>query len=202
MNIKICGIQSIKDVTIAIHAGAHFVGLNFVRSSKRRISMERAQQIMQYVRSLSSPVQVVGVFQHQTYEYINMVAHQLDLDYVQLHGSESPKFVSCISKPVIKVFSLKSDFDVEKTAKTMKEYHAAYYLIDRMVQGKGDVLSPEKVSMLAKLVPFFLAGGLTPGNVGDIVTATKPYGVDVASGVETNGTIDKQKVYEFISVFK
>jgi len=199
MLIKICGIQSVEDAKTVIDAGAHFIGLNFVRSSKRRISVHTAHEIVRHIRYLSPKVQIVGVFQNQTPEYINMIADQISLDLVQLHGGESPKFVSNISKPVIKAFSLDSKFDVAQTVQSMKAYNVAHYLIDRKAQGRGEVLSSHQVAQLAHYVDFFLAGGLTPENVKGIVATTKPYAVDVAGGVEVDGRIDEKKVKEFVT---
>ncbi len=199
MKTKICGIQSVKDARIVMQAGAHYIGLNFVPSSKRRVTIDVAHQIIRFIRLTPSDIKIVGVFQNQTSDYVNMLADNLGLDFVQLHGNETPTYCTQIEKPIIKVFSLDADFNVEDTLRFMQQYHVAHYLIDRKIQGSGDMLSVVPLKDLAKQIPFFLAGGLTPENIQAIVLAVKPYGVDVAHGVESDGVIDEGKIKKFVS---
>ena len=199
MKTKICGIQSVTDAQMVIKSGADYIGLNFVRSSKRRVTMDVAHQITQFIHATPSDIKTVGVFQNQTSDYVNMLADNLGLDFVQLHGNEMPSYCTQIERPVIKAFALDSDFNVEETYRHMSNYHVAYYLVDRKVQGEGGMLSVDRLAELAVHVSFFLAGGLTLQNIHSIVLAVKPYGIDVARGVETDQKIDEEKVHSIIT---
>ena len=80
----------------------------------------------------------------------------------------------------------------------MKQYKVDYYLLDRIKQGEGPMLNLEKASFLSKLFPLILAGGLNPENIASVITRVKPHAVDVASGVETDGEQDLEKIRMFI----
>lgn len=199
--VKICGIQTVDDALSSIEAGADFIGLNFVRSSHRRVDFETASEIVNFVRDQQKGdrPKIVGVFKDQSYPYVNLIADNLKLDFVQLHGEESLEYCALMTVAVIKVFSLTNKFDLEKTYQNMKRYSVAHYLVDREIQGQGTHLNINKIKELAQMIPFFLAGGLTPEKIKSISLVVKPYAVDVASGVETDGNIDKNKVSAFIS---
>ena len=197
--VKICGIRTIDDVKKAIVAGADFIGLNFVSTSKRRVDLQTAKTI---VKNLKGLVQVVGVFQNQPVEYVNKVAQELQLDYVQLHGSESPNYCDLVSTRVIKVFSLESEFDPKTLSKNLKKYQVGHFLFDRQVQGKGKNLNPKLIRRIANSYPIFLAGGLNSQNIYEVVNFAKPFAVDVAGGVESKGKIDADKVRAFIQKAK
>ena len=143
-------------------------------------------------------IKTVGVFQKQTSDYVNMVADNVGLDFVQLHGDETPEYCSRIERPIIKAFKLESSFDVEKAFRSMSKYHVAHFLVDRRVQGEGEPLQIDKLRELAKFTTFFLAGGLTPINTTSIALAVSPYGLDVAGGVETDRKINVEKVRSII----
>jgi len=199
MKTKICGIQSIQDAQIVLQSGADFIGINFVRNSKRLVTLDRGREIIQYIHSTGSDCKTVGVFQNQTCDYINMLSGNVGLDLVQLHGDETPEFCTCIERPVIKAFSLEPRFDVEKTSQHMNKYKVAHFLVDRDVQGEGELLQISQLKELAKRTSFFLAGGLTPDNVQSIARNVNPFGLDVAGGVESDQKIDQKKVYEFVN---
>lgn len=195
--VKICGIRSQESVQTAIDGGADFLGFNFVSTSKRYISPLRAKHI---ITSVSSSISCVGVFQNSSVEEILSIVNDLHLDYVQLHGNESPNFCEDLSEftKIIKTISLPSDFDVKNTEKMMEKYQVAYFLLDRMDRGRGEMLDPQKAEELNKKFPLFYAGGLNPKNVFSLVKEASPYGVDVAGGIETDGKENMQKIRQFI----
>lgn len=197
--VKICGIRSLESAKVAIDAGADFIGLNFVPTSKRRVDYNLAKEISKQAKG---NIQLVGVFQDQPIELIDQYVADLDLDFVQLHGNEDPIYCQNVSANVIKVFSLPNDFDIEQVHGQMKQYPVAYFLIDREKQGKGEVLDIKKVALLSKSFLSFLAGGLTPENVGTIARQVQPFAVDVAGGIETNGKEDINKIKEFNKMVK
>lgn len=199
IKVKICGIKNLEEARIAIQTGADMIGFNFVRSSKRRIDVDYAKEIISKCRSNNKlKTKFVGIFQNQTFEYVNMVSECLDLDFIQLHGDECPTYVVLMKRPVIKALSLYTDFNLATVTNKMKKYGVAYFLLDRQIQGKGEMLNKEKVKEICKIFPTILSGGLTPENIRDFINHASPTGVDVASGIETNGRIDYKKMKEFI----
>lgn len=180
---------------LASYAGADFIGLQFIPSSKRIISLSLAEEIS---HNLKGKVNLVGVFKNQSLEEVNKICNKIGLDYAQLHGDEDQIFCKNVTVPVIKAFGLKVTFNPRKTVQHMKTYSVAYYLIDREKRGEGEMLSMDSASHLAKVFPLFFAGGLTPENVTKIAKKVRPFAVDVASGIETDGTIDLKKMQIFI----
>ncbi|MDP3987561.1 MAG: phosphoribosylanthranilate isomerase [Candidatus Levybacteria bacterium] len=192
VKIKICGIRSLESAKAAVLAGADFLGFNFVESSRRFVKPLDAKKI---IETLKGKVKTVGVFQNQEINYINDLVNFLGLDFVQLHGNESPEFCSEIRCKIIKVFS-------NETIKTMKQYPVDYFLIDREEQGEGDVVDMERAAIVSAQYPLFLAGGLNQNNVLEMINLVKPYAVDVAGGIETEGVEDVGKIKEFLKIAK
>ena len=197
--VKICGIRSLEAALVAVDAGADFLGFNFVPTSKRYIDPSVAKTIIEAVKD---KVQVVGVFQDVDKETIREICSLLSLDFVQLHGKETPAFCREIKTPVIKAFALASDFDYEVISGMFGSYDIAYYLIDRHVQGAGEQLAVDRVKPLGNMFPLFVAGGLTVDNVGQVVSEVQPFAVDVAGGIETDGKEDHQKIKDFVKKAK
>lgn len=193
--VKICGIRSLVAAQTAIYAGAKFLGFNFVPGSRRRISPEFAKQI---ITQIKNQVQIAGVFQNQPLDDVNKVAEFLDLDFIQLHGDENQEYIAGLNRPVIKALQLESDFDLNKVLKSMNSIDVQYFLLDRKKQGKGKMLNIEKLNMLCKSYQIFIAGGLNLQNVAEVIESAEPFAVDVASGIETNGVEDLEKIKLFI----
>lgn len=193
--VKICGIRSLMAAQTAVYAGAKFLGFNFVPGSRRRISPVFAKQIIDQIKN---QVKIVGVFQNQPFEEVNKIAQFLDLDFVQLHGEEDAGYVSEMQRPVIKTLQLEADFDLNKVLKSLNSLDVQYFLLDRLKQGKGKMLKTEKLNILCKSYKIFVAGGLNPQNVVDVVRSVEPFAVDVASGIETGGVEDLEKIKLFI----
>ncbi|WP_175631796.1 phosphoribosylanthranilate isomerase [Virgibacillus siamensis] len=194
MLIKICGIQSEEAAQAAVDAGADYIGFVFA-PSKRQITPERAAEI---TAGLSSSIRKVGVFVNETKENIEQTAKTAGLDVIQLHGDEPPEFAADLDYPVLKAYPMTSDFPSKAPV-----YPCDYLLVDsprgpnrggngttfdwKLLSDSG--LDPEKI---------ILAGGLTPDNVQAAITAVNPAGVDVSSGVETNGQKDAAKISRFV----
>lgn len=197
--VKICGITTLEDAKSALALGADFLGFNFVPTSKRYIHPVAAKRIIDEV---GQKAKIVGVFKDESADMVNTTAQFLSLDFVQLHGSEDESYVTRVLTPVIKVFQLPSDFDARDVIAQMKQYNAAYFLLDREKQGQGKLLNKENVAEVASVMSVFLAGGLTPENVNGFAMLAKPYAMDVAKGVETDGKKDKEKMQAFINNVK
>jgi phosphoribosylanthranilate isomerase len=218
INIKICGLTNTSDALLAVRAGATHLGIIFVQESPRCINLQDAQKIVEAVQKKAV---VVGVFQNQSPETIAETVVKTGIDAVQLHGDEDPAFCRSIAlrlgKDVIKTIILKTDTDKETTQFLLNQQIAAYgsqvacLLFDRAKgQLSGEWLSSAlaQVSSLEKqndplLPPYFFAGGLTPDSIEDVLANIKPFGLDVASGVETSpGQKDPALVTAFIAKAK
>ncbi|MCJ7842173.1 phosphoribosylanthranilate isomerase [Lederbergia sp. NSJ-179] len=199
MRVKICGIKKLETAQTAVEAGADLLGFVFA-NSKRRISPEKAAEI---IKELPAHVKSVGVFVNESKEEIQRIACLANLDYVQLHGHESPALCAGLKIPVIKSFSIKEEKDLNQ----LKDYDCAYYLLDSPgVQYAGGSGIPFNWNLLQeKHLPndrLILAGGLTAENVQRAMAKVHPEIVDVSSGVETDGEKDASKIVEFIQTVK
>ncbi|HLR64272.1 MAG TPA: phosphoribosylanthranilate isomerase [Pseudogracilibacillus sp.] len=198
MYVKMCGMMSEKDVQAANVAQADMVGFVFA-PSKREISVDLAKQL---AKEASSNLKKVGVFVNETVDYIHDIAARVGLDYVQLHGDETADFVKQIQLPVIKAFSID-----EAEVTNLNHYHCDYFLIDSPGQqyrgGSGKAFNWQRILEL-KLnhKQLILAGGLTSENVFDAIQQVKPFGVDVSSGIESEGVKDPLKMRTFIEQAK
>jgi len=203
VRVKICGIRDLPTALLAVEAGAHALGFVFARSS-RQVTPTQAREI---IRQLPPYVAKVGVFVDEGRERLEEIAAYCGLDVVQLHGSETPEYCRGLSKPVVKAIRVKDLESLEVlqayTNLPMDRFQIAGFLLDTYRPGQAggtgetfnwDLVEPAK----SYGKPVILAGGLNPENVKAAISATRPYGVDVSSGVETNGAKDPVKIQEFI----
>lgn len=185
VKVKICGITNGKDARRACKAGADFLGFNFYRKSPRYITPASARRI---VRKLPRTVEAVGVFVNEPEENMLSIAKSVGLDYVQLHGEESPATILSLRRSfaVLKAVRVRSSF---RLSDLHKYRNASAILLDgfdpavRGGTGKTFDWSRARGSQ-KKRHRIFLAGGITPDNVGKAISIAKPYAVDVCSGVE------------------
>lgn len=194
MLVKICGIKTIEAATVAVQAGADFIGFVFA-PSKRQITPTHAAKI---ANTVPTSVLKVGVFVNETVENMHKIAEQVGLDVIQLHGDEQPDVLERLPYQTIKAFSID-----QVNEKTIKSFPADYYLIDSPIGehrgGTGKTFDWNLATELA-IDPskILLAGGLSPSNVKAAIEQVNPAGIDVSSGVETNGVKDHQKIRQFI----
>ena len=152
---------------------------------------------------------MVGLFADQPLEEVNEVIAHCGLDAVQLCGRESVEYAAGVDCQVIKVVHVPESFrapdDVPQLAERVQEYADAGCLVtlDRLVEGiqGGTGLSfnlDVAASLSSRGNDFLLAGGLTPANVGRVISAVRPWGVDVSSGIETLGRKDRRKIQRFV----
>jgi len=188
--LKVCGVQSVREAHACRKAGVDMIGLNFVPTSKRRISFQTAQRIIQDLRKHSPAVSVVGIFQDQDLHEVNTVAKNVQLDYVQLSGEEPLSYVKKVELPVIKGISVLSEKDVNRAEKYVP--YVAHILFDGAAPGSGQSFRHGLAKGFQH--PFILAGGINPENVRAFVQLIEPLGIDVASGVETNEKRDLKKI--------
>ena len=211
--VKICGIREVEHAVVAAQAGADYVGLVFVPERRRRVSVDAAQAIGSALSAAGEGTpRLVGLFAGQPLAEVAATVTAAGLDLAQLCGDESLEYCSRLRDDagvgVIKVFHVTGDAAGPETsdwAGAMRDFHAAGHLItlDRMVDGlQGGTGQTFDWDVAARLSgqghDFLLAGGLTPENVGRAVAAVRPWGVDVSSGVETNGVKDPDKIRAFV----
>lgn len=189
--VKICGLKTEKHVQCAIENGADFVGFVFA-ASKRQITLNEAKQLC---KNIPHSVKKVGVFKDASREEILMVATELQLDFIQYHGNETPEFIRSIPFPSIKAFSVSKHFTMANVSK----FDCDYYLFDAPVAGSGKTFDWSMLDDVQSIKDkFILAGGLNANNVEDAIRTFSPIMVDVSSGVETDGVKDCEKIKEFI----
>ena len=186
--LKICGVRHVADAQFCESIGVDFIGLNFVPASKRHIDRQTGTEICASVRNIKT----VGVFQNQPVDYVNSVARQLDLHYIQLAGDENVRTIKQCNRPVIKTIIIRGENDL----KPLEDFipHVAYFIIDGPNPGCGESFSWNILGSLS--VPYFIAGGINANNAARAVSETHPLGVDVASGIESNGLPDQNKIEE------
>jgi phosphoribosylanthranilate isomerase len=198
IQVKICGITRLEDAQAAVDAGADALGFVFYPPSPRYVTPEQAEQIVQ---TLPPFVTTVGLFVDAALDIINDTAARCGLDRIQLHGRETPEYCRQVTRPVIKAVRIK---DAASLAH-VPDYKVSAYLLDTYVEGAlpggtGASFSWELAARAKPFGPVILAGGLTPENVEVAIVQTRPYGVDVSTGVErAPGIKDHQKVREFIA---
>ncbi|MEP7148760.1 MAG: phosphoribosylanthranilate isomerase [Acidobacteriota bacterium] len=198
--VKICGITSLDDARIAVDAGADMLGFNFYEKSPRYIGPSSAKAILE---ELPPQVISVGVFVNSSLAELERIYSDLSLDVIQLHGDESADFVSRLKAAtgakMIKVVRVSADF----SASIALEYDVDHFMLDsdaRAFGGSGATFDWDAAVKFSEFVPnFYLAGGLTPANVGEAIRKARPFAVDVCSGVELEKRIkDPLKVVAFV----
>lgn len=212
MWIKICGIRDEAGRKAAIDAGADAIGLNFYRESRRFVEIDQAARIME---TLPASVAGVGVFVNESPEDVVRICNEVGLTYAQLHGDETPEMLARIMKingspTLIRAFRVGDEGlgEVEDYLRDLHEFQVELHacLIDaraKNVYGGSGRRAPWKLIAdgykYDDWPPLILAGGLTPDNVHDAIEMVRPWGVDVAGGVESApGVKDKNLVEKLV----
>ena len=201
MIIKICGITNPEDALAAIEAGADLLGFNFYRKSARYIEPATARSIIVQIRSGVRVPRLIGVFVNSPALEIQSILREVDLDQAQLHGDESIELLTQVRG--FKALRPQSLVEAEDQAKTYATSDTPALLIDAYRKGEyggtGHSGDWSLAAQIAHQYPILLAGGLTPENVADAIRQVQPWGVDVASGVESApGKKDAAKMRAFV----
>jgi len=199
--VKICGITNLADALAAIEAGADALGLNFYEKSPRHISLKTAAEIASHLPPF---VMRAGVFVNADEDLVTRAIGECGLSLLQFHGDEPPEFCTQFGLMSMKAFRIR---DAE-SLKVIPNYPTDAYLLDAYSPeargGTGEKFNWNLAVEAQKFgKPVFLAGGLTPENVAEAVRKVRPFGVDVASGVESApGKKDAAKVRAFIQAVR
>ena len=194
--IKFCGLTRPCDIEVANEIKPDYIGFVFAPNSKRRVSYKQAVDLKNL---LNKDIKAVGVFLNEDIDQVISLLNLGIIDAAQLHGDESVEYITRIQKetgkPVIKAFQIHSEQDGTCAEKTI----ADYIILDAGT-GEGKTFDWALVENFKK--PYFLAGGLNPGNVTDAMRKLHPYALDVSTGIETDGLKDKNKMAEFAAAVR
>lgn len=201
-------------MTAAIENGTSHIGLVFYPKSPRNVTIETASYLANFV---PETVTTVGLFVNPDEAFLESVLNEVNLNMIQLHGHETPEKVSKIKDtfklPIMKAIPVASKEDLEAA----DDYSTTvdYFLFDakpgpalsELPGGNGLTFDWAILEGYQSPKPYFLAGGLTPDNVGAAIKALNPYGVDVSSGVEKTkengaGVKDSAKIASFLNAAK
>ena len=206
---KICGLRSVEHALSAAEAGASLLGLVFVPGVRRRINPDDARTIIREVRDrhgAKSP-RFVGLFADQPLREVNGTVKQCRLDFAQLCGDEPADYWDNVDAWVVRQVKVDDSLAqrvaisnaLHQVEEVVKRLHLT--LLDKRVKGAlggtGHTFDWNIASEIARLHPVFLAGGLAPDNVRKAIRSVQPWGVDVSSGVETEGIKDIAKIVAF-----
>ncbi|CAM4219949.1 phosphoribosylanthranilate isomerase [Paenibacillus tarimensis] len=210
--IKICGLKDSSTVWQMNGLPVSEIGLVFAKS-KRQVTVEQAAELIAAAAAItgagSRRPRMVGVFVNATTEELDKLLPAAPLDVVQLHGQESPELCRTIKGrydvEVWKVFAVAPHEDQNAAMRKLEPYAGTVdaFLIDTAGGGTGEafdwtVIDGYKEAAAQIGVPLYVAGGLHPDNVGELVQSYRPDGVDVSSGVETDGVKDIAKIKAFV----
>jgi len=189
--MKLCGLSRPEDIQAANALKPDYIGFVFAAKSKRYVSPERAAEL----KALLDPsIRAVGVFVNEDPEFIAQLLESGVIDLAQLHGKEDNAYIARLrqlsGKPIIQAFRIASQADLA----AVEASTADHVLLDSGA-GTGMVFDWSIIENVKR--PYFLAGGLSPENVGAAVARLHPFAVDVSSGIETDGRKDATKMAAF-----
>ena len=214
VQIKICGITNLADARAAVEAGADMLGFNFFRPSPRFIEPQAAREVIAQLRAeladRAESVAIVGVFVNESSpESLARLARETTIDAAQLHGDESIEFCRELKRllpdlTIIKVLRAGDEFEPQEAG----AYQVDAIMLDtphaKLRGGTGEVFDWNLARRAQELVPrLFLAGGLSPENVGKAIAEVKPDAVDVCSSIETApGRKDAARMKAFVAAVR
>lgn len=207
--VKMCGISKVETIPAIIDAKPDYMGLVFA-PSKRQVTVEQAKILVeelhkQYaVRYNSETIKTVGVFVNETIENLLKIAEEVKLDVIQLHGDEDESFIQILKEQsnveVWKAVQVRSAADAEKWIDSSADMllFDAYHKDER--GGTGEVFDWSSLDEFDR--PFMLAGGIDSTNVARAIRTVRPYGIDISSGIETEGVKDNEKIKAFTNIVR
>ena len=207
--IKMCGISKMETIPAIVDAKPDYMGLVFA-PSKRQVTVDQAKTLVeelhkQYaVRYNSETIKTVGVFVNETVENLLKIAEEVKLDVIQLHGDEDEFFIQILKEQsnveVWKAVQVRSAADAEKWIDSSADMllFDAYHKDER--GGTGEVFDWSSLDEFER--PFMLAGGIDSTNVARAIRTVRPYGIDISSGIETNGVKDDEKMKAFTNIVR
>ena len=209
--IKICGLRSAKAALVASECGADFLGFVFVDGVRRQLQPDEGARVIKEYRSStqsSEETKLVGLFRNQSTDFVNQTAAKSGLDFLQLCGEENPDYVSRLELPIFRQIRVKDGTTPDGLHKIVSPHLTAghHIILDRFDSdtpgGSGKSFNWDAAEGVAKQENVLLAGGLKPKNVRTAMAQLTPWGVDVSSGVETDGIKDPELIKAFIETVR
>jgi len=183
--VKICGIRRLKDAELAVELGAWSIGLNFYRHSRRYCRREEALDIS---NQCHGSVALCGVFVNAKLDRISRIADEFSLDLIQLHGDEGPAFTAEVGRRtgcrVIKAARVQTRVDVRQARSAKSDFYLLDAYSPKERGGTGETFNWALSDAIYPKQRLIISGGIKPSNVKQAIDMTRPFAVDVASGVE------------------
>ena len=214
--VKMCGISKVETIPAVVEAKPDYMGLVFA-PSKRQVTVDQAKILVEelhrgYAQKYGSDtehdkndtIKTVGVFVNETVDNLVTIANEANLDAVQLHGDEDEAFIQSLKErtnvEVWKAIQIRTAADTEKWIDSSADMllFDAYHKDER--GGTGEVFDWSSLDAFER--PFMLAGGIDSTNVARAIRTVRPYGIDISSGIETNGMKDDKKITAFTKIVK
>ena len=214
--VKMCGISKVEIIPAVVEAKPDYMGLVFA-SSKRQVTVDQAKTLVeelhkQYTKrynngaeqSNNDEIKTVGVFVNETLDNLVTIATEVNLDAVQLHGDEDEAFIQSLKErtnvEVWKAVQIRSAADAEVWIDSSADMllFDAYHKDER--GGTGEVFDWSCLDEFER--PFMLAGGIDSTNVARAIRTVRPYGIDISSGIETDGVKDDEKIKAFTNIVR
>ena len=201
MKVKICGIRRAEDIEIVNKYLPDFIGFIFVPASKRYVEPNVVAELK---KNLDPRIKTVGVFVNESIEKIREIKKVCSLDVIQLHGEETPQFCEELGGRIWKAIRVK-DEDCVEILDTYAEYTELLLLdtyVDGTHGGTGQAFDWDLIEFFSADYNIGLAGGITRENVLKAKKKVEPELIDVASGSETNGLKDEEKIKDIIQIIR
>ena len=207
--VKMCGISKVETIPAVVEAKPDYMGLVFA-PSKRQVTVDQAKILIEELHKQcinhydTKVVKTVGVFVNETLDNLVRIADTANLDAVQLHGDEDETFIQSLKErtnvEVWKAIQIRTAADTEKWIDSSADMllFDAYHKDER--GGTGEVFDWSSLDAFER--PFMLAGGIDSTNVARAIRTVRPYGIDISSGIETNGVKDDKKITAFTKIVK
>lgn len=207
--VKICGLTAYRDASIALEAGADFLGFVFYEKSPRYIAPKQAADLLGRLRAEFPPERIrpVGVFVNAPAEEVWAMTSYLQLAAVQIHGDETIEYLASIHEATHVIRAIRVKDESSLAGLEDAQLFTAAFLFDAHASsgfgGTGGGFPHHLAEPWIARHPILIAGGLRPDTVGDVVRRLHPFGVDVSSGVETSpGIKDPKKIEAFLNAVR
>ena len=200
--VKMCGISKVDTIPAIVEAKPDYMGLVFA-PSKRQVTVEQAKTLVAELHK-QYEIKTVGVFVNETVENLLKIVEEVKLDVIQLHGDEDESFIQTLKEQsnveVWKAVQVRSAADAEQWIDSSADMllFDAYHKDER--GGTGEVFDWSSLDEFER--PFMLAGGIDSTNVARAIRTVRPYGIDISSGIETEGVKDDEKIKAFTNIVR
>ena len=204
--VKICGLRAAEHALVAADAGADLLGFVFVEGVRRQLQPDAARDVISAYRAAHGPAgpKLVGLFRNQPADWVNLIIRDIGLDLAQLCGDEAPEYAADLVVPTVRQVFVRPDTDTVQLRRevddTLEDHEMV--VLDRFDPGApggtGKAFDWRVAEGIAGKRGVLLAGGLDPDNVAGAVRLLRPWGVDVSTGVETDGVKDPAKIRAFV----